>query len=257
MNGSKTGLIRGALTLLRRRPAYFWRALRGYALFVISYYLRKLRPAPAGIVLGSNVRLQRNSCLMAERPSARISIGRDSIVYEFAKIESYGSGVVEIGEGSIIGEARIFSRCGIHIGARFLAAWNVFIQDFDSHPLSPEKRRRQVESMTARFRPRFGGSYVEPAPASAEPEEFPGEEIFIGNDVWLGANATVLKGARIGDGCMVAAGAVVTRGEYPSGSLIAGNPARVVKSLGAGETGEASSREVKERQAESCGAADR
>jgi acetyltransferase-like isoleucine patch superfamily enzyme len=52
--------------------------------------------------------------------------------------------------------------------------------------------------------------------------------ITIGNDVWLGAKVTILDGTVIGDGCIVAAGAVV-KGEFPPRSIIAGVPARVVK----------------------------
>lgn len=50
----------------------------------------------------------------------------------------------------------------------------------------------------------------------------------IGNDVWLGMNAIVLPGAQIGDGVIVGAGAVVG-GTIPDYSLVAGNPAQVVK----------------------------
>ena len=60
---------------------------------------------------------------------------------------------------------------------------------------------------------------------------FPGGDIVIGDDVWVGANATVLQGARVGNGCIIATGAVVLKGEYPAKSVIAGNPAKVVKTL--------------------------
>jgi acetyltransferase-like isoleucine patch superfamily enzyme len=47
----------------------------------------------------------------------------------------------------------------------------------------------------------------------------------------------VLKGARIGRNSVVAANAVVRGGEYEPGSVIAGNPATVVKILGADAAG--------------------
>lgn len=53
--------------------------------------------------------------------------------------------------------------------------------------------------------------------------------IRVGNDVWIGAGAIILKGVTIGDGAVVAAGAVVSR-DVPAYSIVAGNPARVVKS---------------------------
>lgn len=232
MNSDSPALIPRAFALLKRRPGYVWRAARGYSLFVISRWLRAAGFSPRGVSLGPNVRLQRNSAVMAESPAARIVIGGDSIIYEYAKIESFGSGLIEIGEASIIGEARIFSRYRIRIGKRFLSSWNVFIQDFEPHPVDPDERRRQVERMVAEFRPVFTST---PPPVKRERSagEFPGEEIRIGDDVWVGANATILKGAHLGDGCIVAAGAVVTRGEYPPGSILAGNPARIVKSVAA------------------------
>jgi len=51
----------------------------------------------------------------------------------------------------------------------------------------------------------------------------------IGNDVWIGANVVILPGVSIGDHSVIAASAVVTR-DVSSGSVVAGNPARFVKS---------------------------
>jgi maltose O-acetyltransferase len=54
--------------------------------------------------------------------------------------------------------------------------------------------------------------------------------ITIGNMVFIGQRATILPGVSIGDRCIIAAGAVVTR-DVPPGSIVAGNPARVVREL--------------------------
>ena len=53
--------------------------------------------------------------------------------------------------------------------------------------------------------------------------------ISIGPNCWIGSKVTVLDGVSIGAGCVVAAGAVVTR-SMPAGSVVAGVPARVIKS---------------------------
>lgn len=50
----------------------------------------------------------------------------------------------------------------------------------------------------------------------------------IGQRCFIGAHAIVLPGVVIGDECIVGAGAVVTQ-DIPSNSMVAGNPARIVR----------------------------
>ena len=54
--------------------------------------------------------------------------------------------------------------------------------------------------------------------------------IHVGANVWIGAGATILAGVTVGDGAVVAAGAVVTR-DVPPATLVAGVPARTVRTL--------------------------
>lgn len=60
--------------------------------------------------------------------------------------------------------------------------------------------------------------------------------IVIGDDVWIGANAVILDGVRIGSHSIVAAGAIVTR-DVPAYSIVGGNPAKLIRSRLAGDTG--------------------
>jgi acetyltransferase-like isoleucine patch superfamily enzyme len=222
------GTLSKAWRLIRNRPGHFLSTLRGYVLFMRTRLFQGLFYGPAsGILLGENARVQRLSCLSAEKPDARVSVGADSVIYENAKIEAYGQGRIEIGEGVILGDVRIYARASIRIGARVVSSWNVFIQDFDPHPVEPELRALQMRQMTENFRPSY-------RPAKAAPElswVFPVASIEIGDDVWLGANCTIMKGARIGAGSVVAASAVVTGGDYPPRSILAGVPAKVIKTL--------------------------
>jgi len=54
--------------------------------------------------------------------------------------------------------------------------------------------------------------------------------VIVEDDVRIGSNAVILAGVRLRKGCVVAAGAVVST-EVPAGTLVAGNPARVLKRI--------------------------
>lgn len=57
-----------------------------------------------------------------------------------------------------------------------------------------------------------------------------GKPIKIGHNCWVGAGAIILPGVTIGDNVVVGAGAVVTK-DVPSNVVVAGNPARVIRTL--------------------------
>ena len=52
--------------------------------------------------------------------------------------------------------------------------------------------------------------------------------VTIGRDVWIGHGAIVLPGRSIGTGAVVAGGAIVTK-DVPDYSIVAGNPARIIR----------------------------
>ena len=55
-------------------------------------------------------------------------------------------------------------------------------------------------------------------------------QVTISDDVWIGAGAVILPGVTIGEHVVVAAGSVVTK-DVPSHSVVAGVPAKVIKSI--------------------------
>lgn len=54
------------------------------------------------------------------------------------------------------------------------------------------------------------------------------KKVIIEDDVWIGRRVLILPGVKIQKGTVVGAGSVVTK-TFPKNSVIAGNPARVVK----------------------------
>ena len=54
--------------------------------------------------------------------------------------------------------------------------------------------------------------------------------IVIGNNVFIGVNCIILPGTKVGNRCIIGAGAVV-KGDFPDNSVIAGVPAKKIKSV--------------------------
>ena len=113
---------------------------------------------------------------------------------------------IRIGNNVGISGATIYARKGISIGDNTLIGGNVKILDNDFHPLEAEARLADDKS-------RIGA-----------------KEITIGRNCFIGCNSLILKGTVLGDNCVVGAGAVVC-GRFDDNSVIAGNPAHIIKSL--------------------------
>ena len=122
----------------------------------------------------------------------RVYLGRGSSLH----LDAPGARLL-IGDGvRLTARVRITCREEVVIGDGTYLAWDVSITDTDYHRCD-------------------GGRCDAP--------------VRIGAGVWIGARALVLKGVTIGDGAVVAAGSVVTD-DVPAGALVAGVPARVVRS---------------------------
>jgi len=70
---------------------------------------------------------------------------------------------------------------------------------------------------------------------SSHPLGFAGEipetkiaPIVVEDHVWIGCRAVILKGVTVGTGSIIANNAVVTK-DVPPRTMVAGNPARVIK----------------------------
>ena len=103
---------------------------------------------------------------------------------------------ISIGDQTYLNDGtHLHCRSSITIGARCRVSWGVRILDSNYHQLDD-------------------GAVDGP--------------VVIGDDVWVGSGAQILQGITIGSGAVVAAGSVVTR-DVGARTLVAGNPARVIR----------------------------
>ena len=113
--------------------------------------------------------------------------------------------VLTIGDNCGFTGAVVVATERVAIGDRVLVGGNAQIVDTDFHPLTPEGRAEDINAGSSR-------------------------PIQIENDVFIGMNSLILKGVTLGEGCVVGAGSVVSR-DVPPRTVVAGNPATVVRSL--------------------------
>ncbi|MBA3704397.1 MAG: acyltransferase [Bacteroidetes bacterium] len=147
--------------------------------------------------------------------AARISVAPVNIYFGF-KTEvklgesiSIGPGVniiakdgakLTIGSGTYFtSDMHLEAAKSINIGSDCAISWGVTIIDTNHHKILSEESNTNY-----------------------------GEGVTIGNHVWVGCNVTILKGTEIGDNSIIAAGSLV-KGKYPKNTMIAGNPAKVIK----------------------------
>lgn len=115
-----------------------------------------------------------------------------------------------IGKDARIGDyVHINADCSIEIGDNVLMASKIFISDTNHGNYNGDNQSSPDTNPSLRdyfFKP-----------------------VRIGNNVWIGENAVILPGTIVGDGCIIGANAVLNGKDYPSYSIIAGIPAKVIK----------------------------
>lgn len=144
---------------------------------------------------------------------AGITIGADSYVMKNAILHVYNfrglpNAGITIGARSLIGEACVLrGQGGITIG--------------DDVYLAPLVQMLAVNHV-----------FADPARPISQ-QGITAEGIVVEDGAWIGGGAIILDGVRVGRNAVVGAGALV-RHDVPPHTLVAGNPARVVRDLRAG-----------------------
>ncbi|SBT09334.1 putative acetyltransferase [Candidatus Propionivibrio aalborgensis] len=150
------------------------------------------------------------------RGGVRIRIGCQSRIEGQLLVFAHG-GTISVGDWCFVGPGTcIWSGASIKIGDRVMISHNVNIFDNLTHPLDPARRHLHFRHIIEQGHP--------------QDIDLGDRPVVIEDDAWIAASATILRGVRIGRGAIVGAAAVVTR-DVPPMSVVAGNPARIVRHL--------------------------
>lgn len=198
----------------------------------LIFFIKKLNIPESIEVLNNEIKVRNNysnshadeavfypeaQVINLQKDSAKISIDECSHIRGELLVFAYG-GEIKIGKNTYVGAGvRIWSGESIHIGDNVLISHNVNIIDSNSHEIDHIERANTTTKIFNEGHPSKKGNVQT-------------SQIVIHDYAWINFNACILKGVTIGEGAIIAAGAVVTK-DVPAFSLVAGNPAVLVKSL--------------------------
>ncbi len=180
-------------------------------------------------VYGSSIVLSKNSILLfnfsiTNYKNNKVTIGNDTILGTQIIFENSG-GNVTIGNRVYIGNSKIICKNSIKFENDIMVAWGVTFYDHDSHSLNYLDRQQDILQTVSDYK-NFNGSYLK----NKNWDTVNSSPIIIKSNVWIGMDALILKGVTIGEGAIVAARSVVTK-DVPPFTVVAGNPAKIVKEL--------------------------
>lgn len=128
-------------------------------------------------------------------------------------------GKITVGANTYIGpDTSLQAKESITVGENVIIANNVLLLDNNNHPTAPAERLKMSACVDFLHDPLWSWQDAASAP------------VVIEDNVWIGRDARILKGVTVGRGSIVALGAVVVH-DVPPYTVVAGNPARVVKTL--------------------------
>ena len=175
-------------------------------------YAKKRKNLNSFASIGSDLKFNRQSSI-STKDGASVNIGSNVMMY--GVITADCGGKVDIGDYTSIREGcKLFCANSIKIEEYVIFADNIIVSDTNHHPAHPDDRLKMIKSGWSSDL--WGWKHAKSDP------------IVIKRNVWIGQYSRILKGVTIGENSIVASNSVVTK-DVPPNCIVAGNPAKVVK----------------------------
>ncbi|MBV9774755.1 MAG: acyltransferase [Gemmatimonadetes bacterium] len=194
------------------------------------------RGVPGNVVLGEDVYLDSSygfAAFHSEREPGAV-FGEACGAYDRATLVVGPRGQVTVGPYTVLNGVYLVCSDRISIGAHCLLAWGAVLTDSWRPERMPPAARREALRATAADPRRIFPTAGEPAPVTVE------------DGVWVGFDSVVLPGVTLGRGCVVGCRTVVGA-DVPPYAVVAGSPARVLRSLEPDDTDDVRRRALAER----------
>jgi acetyltransferase-like isoleucine patch superfamily enzyme len=176
--------------------------------FKLGWFPPNLKVHPTSSIVQSKISLKTNCSLDVDECSeigGMIAFDKDNAIISIGKRVFMGGHLIAANK--------------IEIGDDVMISWNVTVVDHNSHSISFSERATDVVNWKLGKK-----DWTNVKTASVK----------ISNKVWIGFNSIILKGVVIGEGAVIGAGSVVTR-DVPPWTIVAGNPARVIREISENE----------------------
>ena len=156
----------------------------------------------------------------------KIELGANSMLGGEFIFES-NQGEVLIGNNTFVNSGTKFvSRSRITLGNDVTVAWGCWFYDHNSHSLDHQDRKQDIKQQIQDYR--NGQSFI----ANKDWSKVKTKEIKVQDKAWIGFDSVILSGVTIGEGAIVGARSVV-REDVEPWTIVAGNPAKLMKRLDA------------------------
>lgn len=179
----------------------------------LLHTLRHWRNARMLDACGEGTRFRGSAQKRGER--SRIEVGAGCLIDGTLVTEAPGS-IVQVGSNVSIGGGSLLAAVKqIIVEDDVLIAYECIVTDSDNHNVRYSLRKNDLRDWLAG---KHDWNKVQTAP------------VRICKGAWLGARTIITKGVTVGEGAVCGMGSVVTKDVAPY-TIVAGNPARIIKEL--------------------------